>query len=46
MPFPTISVVNFSNHAHSDVQAAIRAVNRQIQEDFASTAGSYRRGKL
>lgn len=40
MPFPTISVVNFSDLADNDVQAAIRAVNRQIQEDFAPIWGA------
>ena len=40
MPFPTISVVNFSDLSDSDVQAAIRAVNRQIQEDFAPIWGA------
>ena len=40
MPFPTISVVNFSDQSDSDVQAAIRAVNRQIQEDFAPIWGA------
>jgi hypothetical protein len=40
MPFPTISVVNFSDLADNGVQAAIRAVNRQIQEDFAPIWGA------
>ncbi len=40
MPFPTISVVNFSNLSDDDVQAAIRAVNRQIREDFAPIWGA------
>jgi hypothetical protein len=40
MPFPTISVVNFSNLSDNDVQSAIRAVNRQISEDFAPIWGS------
>ena len=40
MPFPTISVVNFANLLDSDVQAAIRAVNRQIREDFAPIWGA------
>lgn len=40
MPFPTISVVNFSDLSDSDVQIAIRAVNRQIQEDFAPIWGA------
>ena len=40
MPFPTISVVNFSSLLDNEVQAAIRAVNRQIQEDFAPIWGA------
>lgn len=40
MPFPTISVVNFTNLLDNDVQAAIRAVNRQIREDFAPIWGA------
>ena len=40
MPFPTISVVNFSDLADDEVQVAIRAVNRQIQEDFAPIWGA------
>ena len=40
MPFPTISVVNFSDLSDSDVQTSIRAVNRQIQEDFAPIWGA------
>ncbi len=40
MPFPTISVVNFSDRTDDVVQAAIRAVNRQIQEDFAPIWGA------
>ncbi len=40
MSFPTISVVNFSDLADNEVQAAIRAVNRQIQEDFAPIWGA------
>lgn len=34
-----ISVVNYSTLADEDVQAAIRAVNRQIAEDFAPNWG-------
>ena len=40
MPFPTISIVNFSALSDNDVQTAIRAVNRQIQEDFAPIWGT------
>jgi hypothetical protein len=40
MPFPTISVVNFSNLLEDSVQTAIRAINRQIQEDFAPIWGA------
>lgn len=40
MPSPTISVVNFSDLADNEVQDAIRAVNRQIQEDFAPIWGA------
>jgi hypothetical protein len=37
---PTISVVNFSALDDDEVQPAIRAVNRQIQEDFAPIWGA------
>lgn len=40
MPFPTISIVNFSVLEDDDVQTAIRAVNRQIREDFAPIWGT------
>ncbi|MBT5457395.1 MAG: hypothetical protein HOK82_12365, partial [Rhodospirillaceae bacterium] len=40
MAFPTISVVNFSELDDRDLQIAIRAVNRQIQEDFAPVWGT------
>jgi len=40
MSFPTISIVNFSDLSDRAVQEAIRAVNRQIQEDFAPIWGS------
>lgn len=42
MPFPTISVVNFtSDLSDREVQEAIRAVNRQIAEDFAPVWGAF-----
>lgn len=41
MTYPTISVVNFSALSDSEVQDAIRAVNRQIQEDFAPIWGAF-----
>lgn len=40
MPYPTISIVNFSLLKDDAVQTAIRAVNRQIQEDFAPIWGT------
>ena len=41
MAFPTISVINFtSDLTDREVQEAIRAVNRQITEDFAPVWGA------
>lgn len=43
MSLPSISVINFSSHLNDqDVQEAIRAVNRQVLEDFAPIWGSGR----
>lgn len=41
MTFPSISIINFSSHLEDQqVQETIRAVNRQITEDFAPIWGS------
>ena len=40
MGLPTISVINFTELDDSDVQIAIRAINRQIDEDFAPLWGA------
>ena len=41
MPLPTISTINFTTALDDrEVQATIRAVNRQIREDFASVWGA------
>jgi hypothetical protein len=40
MGAPSISVINFSKLDDATLQRAIRAVNRQISEDFASVWGS------
>lgn len=40
MALPTISTINFSGRDDREVQAAIRAVNRQILDDFAPIWGS------
>ncbi len=40
MSVPSISVINFSPVNDQDAQEAIRAVNRQVTEDFASVWGS------
>jgi len=42
MTQPTIAIINFSNVNDQDVQRAIRAVNRQIQEDFMPLWGQGR----
>lgn len=43
MSLPTIALVNFSSHVGDQrVQEAIRAVNRQVLEDFAPVWGSGR----
>lgn len=43
MKLPTISVINFSNNLNDqDVQEAIRAINRQVLEDFMPIWGSGR----
>ena len=40
MALPTISVINFTELNDSDVQRAVRAINRQIAEDFAPVWGA------
>ena len=42
MNLPTISIVNFSNLGDREVQRAIRAVNRQVVEDFIPVWGGGR----
>ena len=46
MSLPTISVVNFSAAAEDEVQRAVRAVNRQIVEDFLPIWGAGRTLRL
>ena len=40
MEFPTISIINFSIKEPDEVQKVIRAVNRQVTEDFLPIWGS------
>ncbi len=42
MTLPTIAIVNFSERSDQDVQDAIRAVNRQVTEDFMPIWGGAR----
>ena len=43
MSLPNVAVINFSSHlSDQSVQEAIRAVNRQVLEDFAPLWGSGR----
>ena len=43
MSLPSISVINFSPHlGDQDVQEAIRAINRQVLEDFVPMWGNGR----
>jgi len=46
MALPTTAVINFSDVDDRDVQKAIRAVNRQIQEDFVPLWGQGRELRL
>jgi hypothetical protein len=46
MSLPDIAVVNFSSVSDADAQAAIRAVNRQVLEDFQPIWGSAYISKL
>lgn len=46
MYLPTIAIINFSSILDQDVQNAIRAINRQITEDFMSVWGYGRTLKL
>jgi hypothetical protein len=46
MALPSIAVINFSNVSDPDVQHALRAVNRQIQEDFMPIWGQGRELQL
>ena len=42
MSLPTISVINFSSLGDQEVQDTIRAVNRQVLEDFIPLWGNGR----
>ena len=46
MSVPDIAVINFSAVSDRDAQEAIRAVNRQVMEDFMPIWGSGYRCKL
>lgn len=46
MPLPTIAIVNFSSLPDQEVQDPIRAVNRQVTEDFMPIWGHGRILKL
>lgn len=46
MSLPTIAVVNFSELAEDEIQRAVRAVNRQIVEDFLPIWGAGRTLRL
>src|SRR6188508_1180876 len=46
MSLPDIAVVNFSSVPDADAQAAIRAVNRQVLEDFQPIWGAAYVSKL
>lgn len=46
MSLPTIAIINFSTKSDQEVQDAIRAVNRQVQEDFMPIWGGGRILKL
>jgi hypothetical protein len=46
MALPTIAIINFSTVNDRDVQQAVRAVNRQIQEDFMPIWGQGRELRL
>lgn len=39
MRLPTISVINFSSQTDATIQRAVRAVNRQVEEDFMPAWG-------
>ena len=46
MWFPTVAIINFSRRSDQEVQDAIRAINRQIREDFMPVWGSGRSLKM
>jgi hypothetical protein len=46
MAQPSIAIINFSNVSDPEVQQALRAVNRQIQEDFTPIWGQGRELQL
>lgn len=46
MWLPTVAVINFSNRSDQEVQDALRAINRQVREDFMPVWGSGRSVKL
>lgn len=46
MLLPTIAIINFSRRSDQEVQDAIRAINRQVREDFMPLWGSGRSLKM
>lgn len=46
MLLPTVAIINFSRRSDQEVQDAIRAINRQVREDFMPVWGSARSLKL
>lgn len=46
MPIPTIAIIDFSDLTDAALQKAIRAINRQVTEDFMPVWGSGRRLRL
>ena len=46
MSLPSIAIINFSSRSDQEVQDAIRAINRQVEEDFMPVWGSGRLSKL
>ena len=46
MWLPTVAIINFSRRSDQEVQDAIRAINRQVQEDFNPVWGTGRLLKM
>ena len=46
MWLPTVAIINFSRRSDQEVQDAIRAINRQVREDFTPVWGSGRLLKM